>query len=408
MKDSSAILVTINAEDRPGITAGLMAVLARTRSEVYDVEQIVVRGRLTLNILIGVDEGRETISELLFYGWENDLRIEFDAVEASAADPVQSHIVTVIGARVGPEDFGAVAAAIAAGGGNIDRIFRLSRYPVISYELVVSGGDSDVIRMRLLEAAAASPIDVAVQPESLDRRVKRLVVMDMDSTLIQGEVIDYLAEEAGVGPEVAAITEQAMAGEIDFEESLRKRVAMLAGLPESVFDKVRERIVPTPGARTFVRTLKRMGMKTAIVSAGFSRFTDVFAADLGVDFALSNTLEVVDGTITGNLATAIVDRERKGAYLQELAAAEGIPLTQTVAVGDGANDLDMLAAAGLGIAFNAKQLVKESADTTLSVPYLDAILFVMGVRREHVEAADALDPDIELQEVIPVEGTPPT
>jgi phosphoserine phosphatase len=384
-----------------------MTVLSRTRAEVYDIEQIVVRGRLTLNILIGVDEGRETISELLFYGWENDLRIEFDAVHASTPDPIRSHIVTVIGSRVGPEDFGAVASAIAAGGGNIDRIFRLSRYPVISYELVVSGGDAALIRMRLLEAAAASPIDVAVQPESLDRRVKRLVVMDMDSTLIQGEVIDYLAEEAGVGAEVASITAQAMAGEIDFEEALRKRVAMLAGLPESVFERVNARIVPTPGARTFVRTLRRMGMKTAIVSAGFTRFTDAFAADMGIDFALANTLEVEDGVITGNLGSEIVDRARKGEFLRELAEAEGIPLTQTVAVGDGANDLDMLAAAGLGIAFNAKQLVKETADTTLSVPYLDAILFVMGVRREHVEAADALDPELGEQEKIPVPGTPP-
>jgi phosphoserine phosphatase len=182
---------------------------------------------------------------------------------------------------------------------------------------------------------------------------------------------------------------------------------MLAGLPESVFERVNARIVPTPGARTFVRTLRRMGMKTAIVSAGFTRFTDAFAADMGIDFALANTLEVEDGVITGNLGSEIVDRARKGEFLRELAEAEGIPLTQTVAVGDGANDLDMLAAAGLGIAFNAKQLVKETADTTLSVPYLDAILFVMGVRREHVEAADALDPELGEQEKIPVPGTPP-
>lgn len=407
MRDNPTILVTVNADDHPGITAGLMSVLSRTRAEIYDIEQIVVRGRLTLNILIGVEEGRATISELLFYGWENDLRIEFEGVDPTSPDPIRSHVVTVIGSRVGPEDFGGVAAAIAAGGGNIDRIFRLSRYPVISYELAVSGGDADVIRLRLLEAAAASPIDVAVQPESLDRRVKRLVVMDMDSTLIQGEVIDYLAEEAGVGSAVTEITKRAMAGEIDFEQSLRERVAMLAGLPESVFEKVNERIVPTPGAKTFVRTLRRMGMKTAIVSAGFTRFTDEFAARMGIDFSLANTLDVEDGVITGKLGPDIVDRARKGQFLRELAETQGIPLTQTVAVGDGANDLDMLAAAGLGIAFNAKQLVKETADTTLSVPYLDAILFVMGVRREHVEAADALDPDIGEQVKIPVPGTPP-
>ncbi|MGF1616376.1 MAG: phosphoserine phosphatase SerB [Acidimicrobiia bacterium] len=407
MTDATTILVTINADDRPGITAGLMEVLSRTGAEIYDVEQIVVRGRLTLNILIGVGESRGTISELLFYGWEKDLRIEFDAIEASPEEPALSHVVTVIGARVSPQDFGAVAEAIASGGGNIDRIFRLSRYPVISYELAVSGGDPVAIRQSLLEAASASPIDVAIQPESLDRRAKRLVVMDVDSTLIQGEIIDVLAERAGVGTEVAVLTAQAMAGEIEFEPALRKRVAMLAGLPVSVFDEVNAVIQPTPGARTFVRTLRRMGMKTAIVSAGFTRFTDSFAATLGIDYSLANTLEVKDGVLTGEIEGKVVDRARKAEFLRELADREGITLSQTVAVGDGANDLDMLAAAGLGIAFNAKQLVKDNADTSLSVPYLDAILFVMGVRREHVEAADALDPDLAGGSPIPVKGTPP-
>ena len=407
MTDGSTILVSVNADDRPGITAGLMRVLSDTGAEIYDVEQIVVRGRLTLNILIGVGESRSTISELLFYGWENQLRIEFDAIETNPSEPALSHVVTVIGARVSPQDFGAVAEAIASGGGNIDRIFRLSRYPVISYELAVSGGDPEIIRRKLLEAAAASPIDVAIQPESLDRRAKRLVVMEVDSTLIQGEIIDLLAATAGNGAEVAAVTHSAMAGEIEFEPALRRRVAMLAGLPESVFDEVNAAIQPTPGARTFIRTLRRMGMKTAIVSAGFTRFTDAFAADLGIDYSLANTLEVKDGLITGEIDGPVVDRSRKGEFLRELAAKEGIGLGQTVAVGDGANDLDMLSTAGLGIAFNAKDLVRENADTSLSVPYLDAILFVMGVRREHVEAADAQDPDLDGQDQIPVPGTPP-
>ncbi len=400
--------MSVNADDRPGITAGLMAVLARTGAEIFDIEQIVVRGRLTLNILIGVAEDRATISEVLFFGWENNLRIEFNVMEAAPdREHKGAHVVTVIGSRVGPDDFGAVASAIADGGGNIDRIFRLSRYPVISYELAVSGGDPTTIKRGLLKAAAASPIDVAIQPESLERRSKRLVVMDVDSTLIQGEIIDLLADRAGVGEEVGRITAMAMAGEIDFEEALIERVAMLAGLPESVFDEVNREIKATPGARTFIRTLRRLGMKTAIVSAGFTRFTTQFAADLGIDFALANTLEVEYGILTGRITGQIVDRKRKGDFIRDLARSEGISLSQTVAVGDGANDLDMLDAAGLGIAFNAKQLVRDNADTSLSVPYLDAILFVMGVRREHVEAADALDPDVGIQEVIPVEGTPP-
>jgi phosphoserine phosphatase len=198
-----------------------------------------------------------------------------------------------------------------------------------------------------------------------------------------------------------------MAGEIDFEPALRERVAMLAGLPVSVFDEVNTAIQPTPGARTFIRTLRRMGMKTAIVSAGFTRFTDSFAESLGIDYSLANTLEVKDGFLTGKVEGRVVDRARKAEFLRELADREGITLAQTVAVGDGANDLDMLSAAGLGIAFNAKELVKDNADTSLSVPYLDAILFVMGVRREHVEAADALDPTLASTTPIPVPGTPP-
>lgn len=407
MTDPATILVTVNADDRPGITAGLMAILSSTGAEIYDIEQIVVRGRLTLAILIRAAESHSTISELLFYGWENKLRIEFDAIDATPSEPVQAHVVTVIGARVSPEDFGAVAAAIAGGGGNIDRIFRLSRYPVISYELAVSGGDPEVIRRGLLQAAAASPIDVAVQPESLDRRAKRLVIMDVDSTLIQGEIIDVLAERAGVGDQVADITRRAMAGEIEFEPALRERVAMLAGLPVAVFDEVNELIPPTPGARTFIRTLRRMGMKTAIVSAGFTRFTEPFARSMGIDYSLANTLAVADGVITGEIEGPVVDRARKGLFLRELAEREGISLSQTVAVGDGANDLDMLSTAGLGIAFNAKELVRNNADTSLSVPYLDSILFVMGVRREHVEAADAADPELAVDDPIPVPGTPP-
>lgn len=407
LTDFSTILVTVHGPDRPGISAGLMDVLVATNADIFDVEQIVVRGRLTLNVLVGVDGEKATIRDLLLFGWEQRLHIEFEVVDPIPTPIKTMTVVTVLGERIGPDDFGVVARGIAEGGGNIERIFRLSRYPVISYELAVSNGDVDKIREVLINVAAERPIDIAIQPEGLERRAKRMVVMDVDSTLIENEVINLLADEAGVGEQVAGITAAAMRGEIDFEGSLRERVALLEGLDESVIARVRSRITVTPGAKTFIRTLKRMGMKTAIVSAGFTRFANSLAADLGIDHSLSNTLEIIDGKLTGRLAGELVDGPRKAKFLQEVAAAEGISTSQVVAVGDGANDLDMLAAAGLGIAFNAKPVVQERADTAVSVPYLDAILFLMGVRRDHVEAADAADPDFEQVGLIEVPGTPP-
>lgn len=407
MADPSTILVSIHGPDHPGISAGLMDVLAASGAEVYDVEQIVVRGRLTLNVLVGVNGGKAAMRDLLMFGWEEGLHVEFEVVEPQPTPAKTMTVVTVLGERIGPDDFGVVARSIADGGGNIERIFRLSRYPVVSYELAVSNGDVNKIREQLIQAAAERPIDIAMQPEGLERRAKRLVVLDVDSTLIQNEVIDLLAIEAGVGEQVAAITAAAMRGEADFAASLRERVALLKGLDEDAMRRVSKAITVTPGARTFVRTLKRMGMKTAIVSAGFTRFADALAADLGIEYSLSNTLDSRDGVLTGELAGELVDGPRKARFLEEIAELEGISLSQVVAVGDGANDLDMLAAAGLGIAFNAKPVVRERAHNSVSVPYLDAILFLMGVRRDHVEAADAADPDFDPQPLLDVPGTPP-
>ena len=384
-----------------------MDVLSATGAEVYDIEQIVVRGRLTLNVLVGVDGETATIRDLLLFGWEQRLHIEFEVVDPLPTPIKTMTVVTVLGERIGPDDFGAVARAVANGGGNIERIFRLSRYPVTSYELTVSEGDIDKIREQLITTAVERPIDIAIQPEGLERRSKRMMVIDVDSTLIENEVINLLADEAGVGGKVAEITAAAMRGEVDFEGSLRERVALLAGLDLDALQRAKNRITLTPGARTFIRTLKRMGMKTAIVSAGFTRFANALAADLDIDYSLSNTLDVVDGVLTGKLAGELVDGPRKATFLQEIAAKEGIPTSQVVAVGDGANDLDMLAAAGLGIAFNAKPIVRERADTSVSVPYLDAILFLMGVRRDHVDAADAADPSLDLGPLVEVPGTPP-
>jgi phosphoserine phosphatase len=284
-----------------------------------------------------------------------------------------------------------IAGRVAASGANIDRIERLSSYPVTCIEMAVSGADPQAMRAELAAEAALQKVDVAVQRSGLSRRAKRLIVMDVDSTLIQGEVIELLARHAGCLDEVARVTEQAMQGELDFAESLVRRVALLEGLSEQIFEKVVKEVVLTPGARTLVRTLKRLDYRFAIVSGGFTQITDALVADLGIDYSAANTLEVVDGRLTGRVVGEIVDRPGKARALERFASQAGVPLSQTVAIGDGANDLDMLAAAGLGIAFNAKPVVRQAADTALNVPYLDSILYLLGISRDEVEAADAED-----------------
>jgi phosphoserine phosphatase len=382
------LLVRITGPDRPGLLAGALALMARGGSEVQDIEQITIRGYLDLNLVVAVPADHDLLKELLYYGWEQGVQITFEVVEGSHTPQRPGVVVTVLGRRLGPAELGSVAGAIAVGAGNIERIIRLSRYPVFSYELQVTGGNEEVMRRELLAASQLHGIDVAVQREGLHRRAARLVVMDVDSTLIQDEVIDLLAAEAGCEAEVAAITEAAMRGELDFEASLRRRVALLAGMDEACFDRVKQAVRLSPGAQTFVRTLRRLGYRTAIVSGGFTQITDHLRLELGLDHAFANTLEVVDGRLTGRLVGRIVDRAGKAEILRSVAATEGIALDQVVAIGDGANDLDMLAAAGLGVAFNAKPAVREAAATSVTVPFLDAILFLLGVRREDVEAAD--------------------
>jgi phosphoserine phosphatase len=371
-----------------------MDVLSAGDCELYDVEQVVIRSRLSLNVLVSVPDDQSTVRDVLFYAWERGLEADFEPVTDSSAPSPSRFAVSVIGAKVTPQAFGAVAEAIASAGGNIDSIERLSRYPVVSYELAVSGGDQKVMRAALLETSSGFGVDVAVQAEGIARRSKRLVVMDVDSTLIQDEIIDLLAAEAGQAEEVATITRQVMAGELDFSEALTARVAALEGLPIAALESVAERIQLTPGARTFVRTLKKMGMKIGIVSGGFTWFTDRLASDLGLDHAYANELEIEDQHLTGRIVGAPVDRARKAEILTEIARREAIALDQVVAIGDGANDLDMLATAGLGIAFNAKPVVRDAAHSAVSVPYLDAILFVLGIRRDEVDAGDST-PEVE-------------
>ena len=368
-----------------------MGVLASADAAVHDVEQIVVRGKITLEIVVDVPSGQDVLKDLLLVGWERGLDIDFEMVDSAPVVSVPSLIVSIIGAELGPADLETVTAAISKANGNIERIRRLAKSPVWCYEFEVHGGHLEEMRGLLLDSAAENPrFDVAVQRSGLRRRAQRLIVLDVDSTLIKNEMIDLLADQAGVGPQCASITESAMAGHLDFEESLRQRVALLAGQPVEIIDRAYEQLQLTAGAQTFIRTLKRLGYKVAIVSGGFVSFTDRLKASLGLDHAFANELEVRNGVLTGELTGPIVDRAAKAQLLTELAAVEDIDVEQVVAVGDGANDLDMLAAAGLGVAFCAKQVVREAADATLSTPHLDAVLFLLGVRREEV-LADELD-----------------
>ncbi len=382
------VLVRVTGPDEPGISAELLGVLQQMDAIVLDIEQVVVRRRLSLDVLIDVAPGDDVLKDLLLFGFKRKLTIDLEDIDEEPTQQRRPHVVTIVGPQLTPGEIKAAAEAIAQGSGNIDRIVRLSRYPVMSYEFTISEGDPDLIRSSLLLAAAEHPgMDVAIQKLDLSRRAKRLVVLDVDNTLIQDEVIDLLAEQAGKGKAVAALTALAMAGEVDFETSLRERVALLKGLDQAAIERARAAMTLTPGARTFVRTLHRLGYTTATVSGGFTVFTEHLRAELGIGYGKANELEVVDGRLTGRLVGPIVDRAAKAKFMREVAAREAIPMEQTVAVGDGANDLDMLEAAGLGIAFNAKAVVQEAADTTLRVPYLDAVLFLLGLTREEIEGA---------------------
>jgi phosphoserine phosphatase len=385
------LLITLTGSDRPGVTSTVFSTLASFGVTVLDIEQIVLRRRMVLGVLVTAPRDEKALTRAVEQAAADlDMQVE---VERGTGDnrprPEGRSHVTVLGMPLRPAAVAAIAGRIADTGANIDRIERMARYPVTAIELHVSGADPDRLRVTLSEEAARQAVDVAVQPASLLRHGIRLIVMDVDSTLVQGEVIEMLAEHAGCLKQVAEVTEAAMRGELDFEQSLRERVALLEGLDASALDRVYESIVLAPGARTLVRTLKRLGYRFAIVSGGFTQVTDRIAEDLGIDFAAANELEVVDGRLTGRILGPVVDRAGKATALRRFAEEVGVSAAATIAIGDGANDLDMLSAAGLGIAFNAKPVVQQAADTAVNVPYLDAILYLLGISREEVEAADA-------------------
>ncbi|MGW3164247.1 phosphoserine phosphatase SerB [Streptomyces sp. NPDC001142] len=394
--DTPTLLVKIFGKDRPGITAGLFDTLAAYSVDVVDIEQVVTRGRIVLCALITTPDAAGTTEGDLratVHIWAESLKLQAEIISGTGDNRPRgcgrSH-VTVLGHPLTAQSTAAIAARITSTGGNIDRIFRLAKYPVTAVEFAVSGTGTEELRTALATQSAEIGVDVAVVSAGLSRRAQRLVVMDVDSTLIQDEVIELFAAHAGCEDKVAEVTGRAMRGELDFEQSLHARVALLAGLDASVVDKVRAEVRLTPGARTLIRTLKRLGYQVGVVSGGFTQVTDDLKERLGLDFASANTLEVVDGKLTGRVVGDIVDRAGKARLLRSFAAQAGVPLAQTVAIGDGANDLDMLNTAGLGVAFNAKPVVREAAHTAVNVPFLDTVLYLLGITREEVEAADGL------------------
>jgi phosphoserine phosphatase len=389
------VLITATGRDHPGILARLTGILAEMNTALLDIEQVVVQGQLTLCLLVRLPETCGVLKELLFAAREVGVSLDFRPVDESVAPAaVQSpsrHVVTVVGHSLGVRELNAVAERLARHGANLERIHRLSEVGLSSAEIHIAlppDKEPEVLKRALLDLAiSANTFDVALQRESLYRRGKRLVVMDMDSTLIRIEVIDELARAHGVGEQVSRITERAMLGEMEYDESLRQRVALLRGLDAKVLRDIAANLPLTEGAETLIRVLKRLGYRTAIISGGFSVAAEALKARLGIDYAHSNVLEEKEGKLTGRTLGPIINARRKAELLERIAQAEGILLDQVVAVGDGANDLLMLERAGLGIAFRAKLKLRQAADTSVSSGGLDTILYLLGLNERELQEA---------------------
>jgi len=388
-------LILISGLDAPGVTQALFQTLEQFAVKVLDIEQVVIRGRLILTTLISLDPAHATAIEMdLLATTEKlglDLAIDFTEQSKNDVSNPNLHIVA-LAQELKPAGVSAIAAKIAERGGNIDRIRRTASYPLTAIEFEVSltssEGNLKIIQRELAEIARANDLDIAVEQSGLARRAKRIVLLDMDSTLIQQEVIDVIAQKHKVGAEVSAITESAMRGELDFAGSLQARVALLTGASVSILEEVKSEITLTPGARTLIRTLHRLGHKVGVVSGGFLNVIEPLLKELNIDFYKANKLEIADGKLTGKVTGQLIDREAKASALREFAKAEGVSLAQTIAIGDGANDLGMLEIAGLGIAFNAKPAVRAAANSSINSPYLDSVLYLMGITREEIESAD--------------------
>jgi phosphoserine phosphatase len=397
---SEIILINVAGRDKPGLTSEITGIMAAHGAEILDVGQSVIHDHLTWGTLIRVSDDKESsplLKDLLFRMHELGLSVRFDPITAEAySEWVQGkgkdrYIVTLLARSVTAEQIAVLSGITAQHGLNIDNITRLSsRVPLnasdaqkkacIEFSVRGTPPDLEKLRAEFLRISSELNVDIAFQEDTLFRRNRRLVVFDMDSTLIEAEVIDELAKEAGVGEQVAEITELAMRGELDFTESFSRRVALLKGLDESVLASVAQRLNLTEGAERLISTLKSLGYKTAILSGGFTYFANNLKQRLGIDYVYANELEIENGKVTGRVTGEVVDGARKAKLLQEIAERENIRREQVIAVGDGANDLPMLSKAGLGIAFRAKPLVKETAEHSISNLGLDSILYLIGFR----------------------------
>lgn len=397
------ILIHVSGDDRPGITSSITEILASYSVNILDIGQSVIHNTLLLGILAEVPQeagSSPILKDVLFRAHELGMSVRFEPVSADSyrdwqgAEGKDRHIITLLARRISAEQLAEISEVVRNHDLNIETINRMSGRVALDrpaeatracVEFSVRGQltEREPIRAAFLEIANRLDVDVAFQEDSVFRRNRRLVAFDMDSTLIETEVINELAEAAGVGEQVAEITEQAMRGEIDFDESFRRRVALLRGLDQSALSEIADRLPLTEGAEKLISTLRSVGYKTAILSGGFTFFGNILQQKLGINYVFANELEIADGKVTGEVSGKIVNGARKAELLRELADREGIRLEQVIAVGDGANDLPMLSIAGLGIAFRAKPIVKKSAQHAISTLGLDGILYLLGFHESH-------------------------
>jgi phosphoserine phosphatase len=401
-------LLNISGQDNPGLTSGLTSVLAEYGAKVLDIGQANIHDTLSLGILFEIKSGEKSaavLKDLLFKAYELGISAKFTPVTHKdyenwvGLQGKDRYIITILGEKLDAEQISEVTKLISEKNLNIDSIKRLTgrislikkeEYPRASIQLSIRGkidNKSDFTE-KFMQISKELDVDIAFQEDNIFRRNRRLVCFDMDSTLIQTEVIDELAELAGVGDEVKAITESTMQGEIDFNESFKRRMKLLKGLPEDVLKDVAENLPITKGAKRLIDTLNKYGFKTAILSGGFTYFGHYLQKKLGIDYVYANQLEIKDGLLTGGYLGDIVDGYKKAEYLKEIALKEGIDINQTIAVGDGANDLPMLNLAGLGIAFHAKPKVKDNAQSSISSIGLDGVLYLLGYHDRHIDLID--------------------